>query len=1458
MGLFEVMARIALDTSAYEKGLGEASKKTQSFGGNLNTALGKVGTAVKTGMKAASAAAVALGVSSVKTGMDFDAAMSKVGAISGATGEDFDALRKKAQEMGEKTQFSATESANAFEYMAMAGWKTNDMIDGIAGIMNLAAASGEDLATTSDIVTDALTAFGLQSKDSGHFADLLAVASSNANTNVSMMGETFKYVAPVAGSLGVSAEDTAEAIGLMANAGIKSSQAGTTLRSIMTRLSTDAGASSKSLGALGTLTQGLGVDFYDSKGKVRDFGKILSEARKQWKNLSSEDASRFAKKIAGQEGISGWLALMNAAPKDIKKLQKAIEECDGAAEEMANTRLDNLSGDITKMKSAFEGLQIAISDKLSPAFRKFVQAGTKGLTELTTAVKSGDLGNVFNVIADGVSKAAKKMETAGAEIMNSIIAGIEKHSKQVANNVLYLVASWAISLREKASDFVDSGIKFAESIADGLDKSTSIFAKAIPTIVKNIAGIFSDNVPKIVESLTNGIQKHYPKLIKTAWNAAVKLSDGLRKGASNLVDAGLKLIMALADGLIKNIPTLIKTVPTIISNLAGIINDNAPKLLTAGATLIAKLGKGIVDAWPTIKEEFPKIIKSIIDVWSAVSWLNLGTQAVTAIKNGVTTIGPKVVNGLKDVGTKAINAFKSVNWQAVGSNVITTLKSAITTAGSGIVTVLKTVGTKAIAAFKSVDWAAVGKAAINFIKTAASTAGSAIVNLLKTIGTKAIAAFKGVDWKSVGKAAIEFIKNAASGAGHLIVTVLKTIGKNAINAFKSVDWAAVGKAAINLIKNAITGAGKLIVNVLKTIGQNGINAFKSVDWAAVGKSVINFIGNAIRGAFNIVKTALTYVGNQAKSAFSSIDWGELGRNVVRGIAVGISGLAREAYDAAKNMAQGVLNRIARTFDENSPSKETEKQAKYLVEGIVIGINKNKKNAEKSAQELGELVLQASEQRLKNYKVYHGESLELEVAFWNAVRKETQKGTQARIDADAKYKETLKSYREEVKKTITDAQNLATSFSQSFSEINDNLEKSIAETKQKYKDALEQRANGLASSIKIFEQFQKADLPKYTEIVGIDENGEKITREVTANSDILINNLKAQVDAIHEWNSVLGSLTNKLGGNNPLLKQFESMGTDSYETLKLINDMTDEQLNTYVDLYNQYASEAMTRAKEENKSLKAQTETHVARLKEDAKQKLKTLKDQYAKDLAELAKNSKSNGEKVGSSISKGVSKGIKNAASEVKDAAKTITQKVLNIKPDAKISGEAVGESMARGAANSVKNNSNKVIEAVRTITGRVKESSSEAKSSGKSIGEYIAQGIEKGIKDGESSIKAVARQAARGAYNSAKNELDINSPSKKFAWIGKMIDNGLALGINKNTDSVDNAISNLSNITQFPNPSNWSTATATVSGNTAGNNVTTITMNIYGAQGQDVKALADEVERRLNAKVTRGGVAFA
>lgn len=227
---------------------------------NLGDKISGVGTTLT---KTVTTPIVGLGTVAVKTAADFDTAMSQVGAVSGATGKDLDALRDKAREMGSKTKFSASEAAEAMNYMAMAGWKTSDMLSGIEGIMNLAAASGEDLATTSDIVTDALTAFGLTAADSGHFADILAAASSNANTNVSMMGETFKYCAPIAGALGFSAEDTAEAIGLMGNAGIKSTQAGTAVRTIMSNLSGEVKICGSSIGEVTIATT-------NADGSMRD------------------------------------------------------------------------------------------------------------------------------------------------------------------------------------------------------------------------------------------------------------------------------------------------------------------------------------------------------------------------------------------------------------------------------------------------------------------------------------------------------------------------------------------------------------------------------------------------------------------------------------------------------------------------------------------------------------------------------------------------------------------------------------------------------------------------------------------------------------------------------------------------------------------------------------------------------------------------------------------------------------------------------------------------------------------------------------------------------------------------------------------------------------------------------------------------------------------------------------
>lgn len=348
--------------------------------------------------QAAAFAGISIGVAdTLNTFKDFEAAMSQVQAVSGASGKDLEKLTEKAKEMGASTKFTAAESAEAMNYMAMAGWKTKDMLGGIEGIMDLAAASGESLGTTSDIVTDALTAFGMKASDAGHFSDVLAAASSNANTNVNMMGETFKYAGSMAGSMGYSIEDVALATGLMANSGIKASMAGTALNTIMTRLATDAGASSKKLGALGTLTKKLGVEFYDSKGNARDLSKVMKEMRTATRGMNDEEKSNIAKTIAGTEAQKGLLAILNASEKDYKKLSKAINNSDGAAKGMADTMQDNLSGSITKLQSAVDGVKISLGEKLAPRVRGIVD----WLTGQMPAVEKA-LGSFLDMALDKV------------------------------------------------------------------------------------------------------------------------------------------------------------------------------------------------------------------------------------------------------------------------------------------------------------------------------------------------------------------------------------------------------------------------------------------------------------------------------------------------------------------------------------------------------------------------------------------------------------------------------------------------------------------------------------------------------------------------------------------------------------------------------------------------------------------------------------------------------------------------------------------------------------------------------------------------------------------------------------------------------------------------------------------------------------------------------------------------
>lgn len=359
-------------------------ESNQSTVASTESATSKMAGLMKKSAAVIGVASVAAAKKTIDVGKSFEAGMSEVQAISGASGKDLEKLSAKAKQMGATTKFSATESATALKYMAMAGWKTNQMVSGLSGVMNLAAASGEDLGTVSDIVTDSMTAFGLKAKDSGHFADVLAKASSSSNTNVAMMGETFKYVAPLAGSMKYSIEDTATAIGLMANAGIKGSQAGTSLRSIITRLVKPPKDAATALNALGISTT-------KADGSMKPLRETMAELREKFSGLTESQKASYASSIAGQEAMSGLLAIVNASDSDFNKLQKAIDNSSGAAKKQADVMNNNLQGALYDLGSAAESVGIGIYEDIKTPLTKAVGVGTAQLRVLSNKLKKGGI-----------------------------------------------------------------------------------------------------------------------------------------------------------------------------------------------------------------------------------------------------------------------------------------------------------------------------------------------------------------------------------------------------------------------------------------------------------------------------------------------------------------------------------------------------------------------------------------------------------------------------------------------------------------------------------------------------------------------------------------------------------------------------------------------------------------------------------------------------------------------------------------------------------------------------------------------------------------------------------------------------------------------------------------------------------------------------------------------------------
>ena len=903
----------------------EYAAKAEKVGGTLTSAGQKL-LPLSTGI-------AGLGVAAVKTTADFDSEMSKVSAISGATGTDLDKLRGKAREMGAKTKFSASEAAQGMQYMAMAGWKTQDMMDGLEGIMNLAAASGEDLASTSDIVTDALTAFGLSAKDSGHFSDILAAASSNANTNVSMMGETFKYAAPVLGSLGYTAEDAALAIGLMANAGIKSSQAGTSLRGAITNLA-------KPTDTVAAAMDKYGISLTDSSGKMLSLRELMEQLRQKLGGLSEAEQAQAAAALFGKEAMSGMLAIINGSDKDFEKLAGAIDNCDGSSEKMANTMNDNLQGQITILMSQLQELAISFGEILMPKIRDIVthiqnfvdklnamDEGQKetilrvGMFVAALAPMLMGLGKVITFSAN-VSRAlgtlsAGLVKAGGFSGVFTKALGLITSPAAIVVGVIAAITAVIIHLWNTNEDFrntitaiwqkiKDAFTTFAAGISERLSALGITFSdvtSAIKTIWDGFCNLLAPVLEAAFSTIAIALQTAF-NVILGIWDVFSAVFSGDWSGAWEAVKG---IFSSIWDGLKEYFSTIIGAVKGVADVFLGWFGTNWETVWNGVKTFFEGIWNGISSFFEGIWNGISTFCTTVWNgiVTNVTAFCTTVHDTISTIFNAVKDVVSNVWETIKNVVQVAIMfivevikaAFELITvpfrfiWENCRDTIISvweTIKSAVQTAINFVKDNIITPVMNAISTTITTVWNAIQTTfttVINAIKSAVQTAWNFMKNSVITPVMNGIKTVITTVWNAI-KTAVQTVVNAIKTTVQTVFNAVKTTVTTIWNAIKigtSTAWNAVKTAVttpINAAKSAVTSAINGIKSTISSVW-NSVKSATSSTWNAIKRAIttpINAAKSAVTSAINGIKSTISSVWNSVKSATSST-WNAIKRAI---------------------------------------------------------------------------------------------------------------------------------------------------------------------------------------------------------------------------------------------------------------------------------------------------------------------------------------------------------------------------------------------------------------------------------------------------------------------------------------------------------------------------------------------------------------------------------------------------
>ena len=927
--------------------------------------LNKIGSVAKAGiglttkvLQGATAGVTALGAAAAKVGSDFEAGMSQVQAISGASGEDLEKLKNKAKEMGAATKFSATESAEALNYMAMAGWKTEDMLGGLEGVMNLAAASGEDLATASDIVTDAMTALGMQASEAGHFSDVLAAAASNANTSVGGMGETFKYAGAMAGTLGYSVEDVALATGLMANAGIKGTMAGTSLNSIMTRLSTNTNGARDAI-------EELGVAFFNEDGSARSLTDVMGELREATADMTTEQKANFANTVAGMEAQKGLSAILNATEDDYNKLSAAIQNADGCALEMAETMQDNLQGQLTILQSGLEGLGISLYETFQGTAKDVVKEAQGMVQQLQDAFNAGGLDGLVSAVGDVLSQIIERLAGAAPELVNmavslvgSLCEGL-KSAPGIGDSAASLITSLVTGLASCVDDIWTTAIVLVGKMAEGVAAGAPQMVQAISTTVTDILECLVDWGPDLLQAgvdillaLVEGIASTIPTLVTQAVTLLTDFCNALVQNLPAIVDAGLQLVQGLIQGLVDGVPLLLEgaitlfmnileALPVVIDQLLGALPDlitticdffaeNIPLIVDAAIQLLM----GIIEAIPTIiqaiVDNLPLIITSLVDgltgalpqIVQAAITLLLGIieaipDIVVAIAENLPQIITAIASGLAQAIPQIFTAAKDLLWQLILAvpDIVVGIGQAIPDIISGIVNGL------------------IG--GIGAVWDAACELGSGILDGIKSffgINSPSTVMAEQGDYLVQGlinglaempdqmMQTLDTALNNLIAWGQQMLSGIQNTVQNMVNSAEQVISQLPGKMWTHLINvvTKVTAWGQQMLNTARTAIQNMISSVVQLISELPGKiwtHLVNVVTKVTTWGQQMLTAATTAIQNMISKIISLIAelpgkvWTHL-VNVVTKVTSWGQQMLSAATTAIQNMVSSIISKLA--------------------------------------------------------------------------------------------------------------------------------------------------------------------------------------------------------------------------------------------------------------------------------------------------------------------------------------------------------------------------------------------------------------------------------------------------------------------------------------------------------------------------------------------------------------------